>query len=410
MIERLLGIGVRNLGICQDVAVGRAQLETDSGRAIEEYTLLIGRNGAGKSTLLRGLRFLSDLQRGSISNAIRALGGFDQVFQDNEQTANSFAITACLQKDSTTLEYSVQIAWENKEEYQKSSGKIETFIQFTLTESLRKQASGGSKIKEAASAVITFTEQATTKAQLQGGTDFKEIHEYLSTKLIAFPLHARNMSIDSYLYEVPFDHPTAVFTAKPDKISAILAELVKNMPALVTGINADLSELSKGWQGFAYATEAVDNILDDETTKDYATFSYSHLPAGKVLRIHQLSTGTINIIRWITASHLLRGGEMICIEEPENGIYMEPLNLLAIFLRRAANENGSQFLVSTHSPQFALEAKAEHVWYLFLGKDGRTRAARCDEDAEIQAYAEVADFGSLWQQTDYLKWLEREND
>mgnify|MGYP004448140091 FL=1 len=88
---------------------------------------------------------------------------------------------------------------------------------------------------------------------------------------------------------------------------------------------------------------------------------------------------------------------LLCVEEPENQLYLSLLEELAEDFRQYANRGG-QVMVSTHSPDFLNALKPEEVFYI-VKKDGYSSIQCAADDEQVVAYVNEGDkLGYLWKQ------------
>ena len=102
------------------------------------------------------------------------------------------------------------------------------------------------------------------------------------------------------------------------------------------------------------------------------------------------SDGTLKLLSYLTLFHDPKPPQLIGIEEPEN--YLHP-RLLTGFVEDCIKAlMGSQFIITTHSPQFVNEFTAEEVWVLYRNEQGWTvckRARRtCSESIILSKQAQ----------------------
>ena len=88
----------------------------------------------------------------------------------------------------------------------------------------------------------------------------------------------------------------------------------------------------------------------------------------------------------------------LCIEEPENQLYLSLLTKLCEEFRGYAHRGGQVF-VSTHSPDFLNDAELGEVFWLEKLETGFTKISRAADDPQIVAYMQAGDkMGYLWKQ------------
>ena len=118
----------------------------------------------------------------------------------------------------------------------------------------------------------------------------------------------------------------------------------------------------------------------------------------------QMSDGTLKLFAYLLMLEDPNPPPLICIEEPENGLYHKLLEILAAeFRARATGEkNAPQILVTTHQPYLVDALTPEEVWVLEKGADGFATISRASDDPTVKAMAdEGLPLGSLWY-SDYL--------
>jgi predicted ATPase len=111
----------------------------------------------------------------------------------------------------------------------------------------------------------------------------------------------------------------------------------------------------------------------------------------------QMSDGTLKIFAYLLLLEDPTPPPLICIEEPENGLYHKLLGTLAGEFREHAKKNTSQVIITTHQPHFVDALQPKEVWVLEKGEDGFASAKRAGDDPLIQnLYNEEIPLGSLW--------------
>ena len=107
------------------------------------------------------------------------------------------------------------------------------------------------------------------------------------------------------------------------------------------------------------------------------------------------SDGTLKLLSYLTLLYDPQPPQLIGIEEPEN--YLHP-RLLTGFVEDCIKAcMGSQFIITTHSPRFVNEFRAEEVWVLYRDAEGFTVCKRASEMLGINHFIEAgATLGDLW--------------
>ena len=109
------------------------------------------------------------------------------------------------------------------------------------------------------------------------------------------------------------------------------------------------------------------------------------------------SDGTLKLLSYLTLLYDPQPPQLIGIEEPEN--YLHP-RLLTGFVEDCIKAcMGSQFIITTHSPQFVNEFTAEEVWVLYRNEQGWTVCKRASDMLGINHFMEAgAKLGQLWRE------------
>jgi predicted ATPase len=110
-----------------------------------------------------------------------------------------------------------------------------------------------------------------------------------------------------------------------------------------------------------------------------------------------VSDGTMRMFAYLVMLHDPSPHPLLCVEEPENQLYVSLLEELAEEFRAYA-ERGGQVFVSTHSPDFLNAAQIDEVFWL-VKQGGYTQAHRAIQDEQLRTYvAEGDQLGYLWKQ------------
>lgn len=110
-----------------------------------------------------------------------------------------------------------------------------------------------------------------------------------------------------------------------------------------------------------------------------------------------VSDGTIKMLAYLVLLFDPKPHPLLCVEEPENQLYLSLLEVLAEDFRQYANRGG-QVMVSTHSPDFLNALNPEEV-FAIVKKNGYSEIHCVAEDPQVVAYVNDGDkLGYLWKQ------------
>ena len=118
----------------------------------------------------------------------------------------------------------------------------------------------------------------------------------------------------------------------------------------------------------------------------------------------QMSDGTLKFFTYLLLLEDPEPHSLICIEEPENGLYHKLLELLAKEFRSYAKSanSSSQVFITTHQPYLVNALKPEEVWILKKQHDGFSAISRVSSNELARnMYNEELGLGYLWY-SDYL--------
>ena len=110
-----------------------------------------------------------------------------------------------------------------------------------------------------------------------------------------------------------------------------------------------------------------------------------------------VSDGTIKMLAYLVLLFDPHPHPLLCVEEPENQLYVSLLEELAEDFRQYASRGG-QVMVSTHSPDFLNALKPEEV-FLIVKRNGYSEIKCSADDPQIVKYVQEGDkLGYLWKQ------------
>ena len=107
------------------------------------------------------------------------------------------------------------------------------------------------------------------------------------------------------------------------------------------------------------------------------------------------SDGMLKMLSFLTLLYAPKPPQLIGIEEPEN--YLHPRLLNGLVEEYSEALELSQLMITTHSPHFVNELRAEEVWVLYRDEKGFTVCKRASEMQGIKDFLEAgAKLGYLW--------------
>lgn len=381
-------IKIKNYRVFQDIKIVN----------MPRFCVVIGANGSGKSTLFDIFGFLRDCLNQNVRQALQVRGGFKEVISRNKTNENIEIHLQFRMKITDTerlVTYVLIIGQENNFpvirreilRYKRAAhGSPFHFLDFSMGEgyaiineedfdkddqSLTREEQkldssdilaikglGQFQRFKAANAFRTLIENwHVSNFQIAAARGSKEAiyAEHLSTKGDNLPLVAQ------YIFE-----------NYPQQFQEILDKMRERVPGInnIEAKNTDDGRLILKFQDNAFTDPFIDRYVSDGTMKMFAYLVLLYDP-----KPHPL----------------------LCVEEPENQLYVSLLTELAEEFSLYA-QKGGQVFVTTHSPDFLNAVELDSILWL-IKRNGVTQIHRASDNSGLQELIAAGDKpGYLWKQ------------
>jgi predicted ATPase len=364
------------------------------------FLVVVGANGSGKSTLFDVFGFLHDCLKGNVRQALDKRGRFREVLSRGcDPEKDAILIELQYRMEITGVErlvtYSLEIgeikgapiiqrellrykrgrygspyhflnfsngegyAITNEEDFNKSDEELERENQKVAPDTLAIKGLGQFERFKAANAFRQLIENwHVSDFHINSARGRKEAtgdSEHLSESGDNLPLVAQ------YLHE-----------QHPEVFQEVLSTMTRRVPGVASVEPVLMSDgyLTLRFQDGSFKTPFLDRYVSD---------------------------GTIKMFAYLVLLYDPHPHPLLCVEEPENQLYLQLMAELAEEFRMYSNRGG-QVLVSTHSPDFLNAVELDEVCWL-VKRDGCTKIHRARDNAQIVAYvAEGDQLGYLWKQ------------
>ena len=332
----------------------------------EPFTVLVGPNGAGKSNILEVLGLISRLSNHHApEDALKQGRGraSDQFWRHREESARSMnlALETLEPEDEGDADLSQKWAGRYRHELILIRNGVGAGERVRLDRKVRHIAT-------------THDRWLASHAEWHGLTDWPRDPPGVEEEYDFLPSFSLLQLNGAQLREASERIDTGDLAPDASNLPSVLASL----PATVLGdIRAELAGLIPGIADF-------DLVEHDE--------SYQiefHTRDGDAVPARLASDGTLRMLALLTAVvGKLSWNSVVCIEEPENGIYPGRLRRLIDLLREATSAKAwqagtsesppPQVIVTTHSPVFltALKDNPQAMRYIDVIRKDRYRVTR----------------------------------
>ncbi len=331
---------------------------------LEPFTVLVGPNGAGKSNILEALALISRLGTARPEDALKQGRGraIDQFWRHGDTSAREMALSVETFELHDEGVPGAPARWAERMRYQ-----------LQLARDGSKGSTDRVKLSKTAQKIAGATDRwFEARPEWQGfrgepALEDAEIFEYLP-HLTVLQLEA------SHLREPSERIDTGVLAADASNLPSILASLPE---ATLGEIRAEFVGLIPGIADFTIVE------VDESYQIEFKTRDRDVVPA------RLASDGTLRMLALLTSALGARNQyEVLCIEEPENGIYPGRLRRLIDLLREVTDSSAwrsgaegdppPQVIVTTHSPVFLTALKDhEHLLrYVDVVRKDRHRVTR----------------------------------
>ena len=419
------GIRIQNYRVLRNVTLGRT-LGSAEVVPLTPMTAVIGKNGVGKSSLFDAFGFLADCLKLGVEEACdqSGRGGFDRIRSQGSDSAIAF--TVCYREDPGTRLITYFLAID-KDEYNRPYVFCENLFQerigqnrvshrtiMVLNNGVGVAWEGnvlGRQIDDGRDMGVNVAGPFDRLARERGApADFVEGERIrlqdnrrlgIAT-LGALKQHPRIAAFREFLEGwylsyftpdaargLPMVGPQRRLSAHGDNLGNVVQYMEREHPDKFDGI------LNK----IAGRVPGIDKITTERSPDGRLLLQFNDRGFVDPFYAQQMSDGTLKLFAYLLLLEDPNPPPLICIEEPENGLYHKLLEILAAEFRAHATgeKNAPQILVTTHQPYLVDALTPEEVWVLEKGEDGFATISRASDDKIVKAMVEEGlTLGNLW--------------
>lgn len=367
-------------------------------KKIPNYCVLVGANGVGKSTIFSVFEFLKDAMESNVSTALGKLGGslgFREVRSRGAEGPIEIELKFRVREKAPLTTYFLAINEQNgravveREVLKYRRGKIGqpwSFLDFSNGKGY---------------AITNELEKVKSEQDLQREEQTLKSPDILAIKGLAqFKKFPAVMALGELIenWHISDFHINRARSTPETGYAEHLSREGENLPLVIQYLyNLKDGSFDKILKTLSQRVPGVKKVEAKTTEEGRVLLKFQDGAFADPFLARFVSDGTIKMLAYLVLLFDPKPHPMLCVEEPENQLYLSLLEELAEDFRQYANRGG-QVMVSTHSPDFLNALKPEEVFYI-VKKNGYSSIQCAADDEQVVAYVNDGDkLGYLWKQ------------
>nr|WP_294547497.1 AAA family ATPase [uncultured Rhodopila sp.] len=395
------GFRVQNYRSLRDVTLGQAP--GDGVRSpLTGLTAVIGQNGSGKSSLFDAFGFLADCLNSGVEAACdkEQRGGFERLRSQGVTAPISFTVRYRESGDHSPIFYELLIDTDK-------TGRPSVYSEALLQEKRQPnvhdwafldllQGKGWVKTGEQPSESETAVEVELADTSQLGVATLGSLRDH--PRISRFRDFMKRWYLSYFTPDaarvLPSAGPQRHLNMRGDNIGNVVQFMERDNKVRFQSVLRRIAERIPG----------IEKIETTVTEDNRVLLRFNDRGFTDPFFAQQMSDGTLKLFAYMLLLEDPEPPPLICIEEPENGLYPKLLEVLAKEFRAHATgaDNATQIIVTTHQPYFVDALSPEEVWILEKGADGFSTIRRASDSELVRnMVAEGLPLGGLWF-SDYL--------
>lgn len=379
LVPHIESLRVKNYRALRDVELKR----------ITPLSVFLGPNGSGKSTLFDVFAFLSECFTDGLFEALDKRGHFKELRTRGCDGPIEFDLKYREAPGTPLITYHLTIDEDKKGPYVKtewlrwrrtSRGKPFRFLDFQEGEG---HVTAGETPNEEDEQIREQLDDASVLAVRTLGQLARHPRVNALYRFVA-GWHVSNLSADA-IRSISIAGPQEKLSKTGDNLPNVIQHLKERYPERLEKILSILSD-------WVPCLEKVDiELMMDRRL----LLQFKEEPFEKPILAQFASDGTLKMLSFLTLLCAPEPPQLLGVEEPENYLHPRLLTGLAEEYREASAL--SQLMITTHSPHFVNELRADEVWMLYRDKKGFTVCKRTTDMRGVNEFMETgAKLGHLW--------------
>lgn len=363
---------------------------------IPNMAVFLGRNGVGKTTFFDIFGFLHDCLNSNVKSALAKRGGFKEVVSREQAGDIKFVIKFRPSANEPLITYEISIGLDElgkavvKKEVLRfrrgQKGSPWKVLDFAYGEGMA--ASGKlNSYKD-----VSLADRKSQKLDsadilaIKGLGQFKEFEAVSTFRRLIEDWYVADFRIDAARERQEAEYSERL-SRTGDNLSTVTKYIYDNYPEIFSKIIDSMKQRIPG----------IESVEAQETQDGYIVLRFQDGKFRNPFSSKFVSDGTIKMFTYLVLLHDPVQHALLCVEEPENQLYLELLEALAEEFREYAN-SGGQVFVSTHSPDFLNAVELDEIYY-FEKNNGFTDIRRVADNPLAKSLYQEGDLpGALWKQ------------
>ena len=378
-VPRIESLRVKNYRALRDIEL----------RKITPLTAFLGSNGSGKSTLFDVFAFLAECFTDGLRRASDKRGRFKELRTRGSGGPIEFELKYREKPKTPIITYQLAINEEKGSPYveneslqwrRKSYGKPFRFLDF-------RQGGGSVITGEMPDEADTRIEEQLDDPSMLAVSTLGQLARHPRVSAL------RRFITGWHLSYLSADATRGVTESGPQER---LSETGDNLPNVIQYLQEQYSErLDKILSILSDRVPRLEKVDAELMTDGRLLLQIKDAPFEQPILAKFASDGTLKMLSYLTLLYDPEPPQLIGIEEPEN--YLHPRLLSGLAEECHQVSASSQLMITTHSPHFVNEFRANEVWVLYRDDQGFTVCKRTSDMQGVDEFVEAgAKLGQLW--------------
>lgn len=388
---RIEEISVKNYRVLQNITL----------KDIKPFSVFLGPNGSGKTTFFDVVGFLSDCLTTNVRKALEKRGRFQEVISrdcEGQEIEIVIKYREDKKKKSPIITYTVAIALQNgapivsREALRWKRGSHGKPFDFLKFENGEGEVISGENPEITDRRIHYQMDDPSSLAiktigQLSDNPRIASLRRFIEGWFLSYfiPDQARQLATAGAVEQL---------SREGDNIANVVQYLADQHP----------ETLSKILTLLASRVPQLEKVEAQPTIDGRLALLFKDKPFNSPFLARFSSDGTLKLLAYLILLNDPNPPQLVCIEEPENGLHHKLLDSLSEELQSYAQR--AQVFVSTHSPFFVNTIKdAKQLWIFQRNDSGYATVTRADQIPNAKHFIESeAGLGDLWSEG-YLRGL-----